>query len=206
MRCRSRTPRTSATGRGWTASHTPCGHDVHTTVVLGAGLALQRLACADQLDRGVRLIFQPRRRSRSRRPRFDVIGARWPCGPDAAVRRAPATRGSTSARSGLKSRCDHGGERPCRGAADRGLVATLQRARIGPRTSSQPLGAVITQVPALLARRVDPRSGGRAGPGGWANAGTAAKRHFRSPASSRDAADAFLTDALGSAAAVGSTS
>ena len=36
-----------------------CGHDVHTTVVLGAGLVLARLRAQGQLRRGVRLIFQP---------------------------------------------------------------------------------------------------------------------------------------------------
>ena len=36
-----------------------CGHDVHTTVVLGTGLVLARLRELGQLQRGVRLIFQP---------------------------------------------------------------------------------------------------------------------------------------------------
>ncbi len=36
-----------------------CGHDVHTTVVLGAGLALARLAADRGLDGSVRLIFEP---------------------------------------------------------------------------------------------------------------------------------------------------
>ncbi|GAB2921577.1 M20 family metallopeptidase [Streptomyces mayteni] len=36
-----------------------CGHDVHTTVVLGAGLTLARLAAEGRLRRGVRLLFQP---------------------------------------------------------------------------------------------------------------------------------------------------
>ncbi|MFD9207713.1 amidohydrolase [Streptomyces sioyaensis] len=36
-----------------------CGHDVHTTVVLGAGLVLAELARAGALPRPVRLIFQP---------------------------------------------------------------------------------------------------------------------------------------------------
>ncbi|TJZ53152.1 amidohydrolase [Streptomyces piniterrae] len=36
-----------------------CGHDVHTTVVLGAGLVLAELARAGMLPRPVRLIFQP---------------------------------------------------------------------------------------------------------------------------------------------------
>ena len=36
-----------------------CGHDVHTSVVLGAGLALKDLADAGQLPGRVRLIFEP---------------------------------------------------------------------------------------------------------------------------------------------------
>lgn len=36
-----------------------CGHDVHTTIVLGVGLVLARLRDEGLLNRGVRLIFQP---------------------------------------------------------------------------------------------------------------------------------------------------
>ncbi|WP_129841963.1 amidohydrolase [Streptomyces sp. RFCAC02] len=36
-----------------------CGHDVHTTVVLGAGLVLARAAAEGRLARPVRLLFQP---------------------------------------------------------------------------------------------------------------------------------------------------
>ena len=36
-----------------------CGHDVHTAVVLGAGLVLARLADAGTLPGGVRLLFEP---------------------------------------------------------------------------------------------------------------------------------------------------
>lgn len=36
-----------------------CGHDVHTTVVLGAGLALAELAAAGALAGRVRLVFEP---------------------------------------------------------------------------------------------------------------------------------------------------
>jgi amidohydrolase len=36
-----------------------CGHDVHTTIVLGAGLALNDLLARQGTDPGIRLLFQP---------------------------------------------------------------------------------------------------------------------------------------------------
>src|ERR1700743_2784583 len=36
-----------------------CGHDVHTAMLLGAGLFLAERAASGQLAGGVRLIFQP---------------------------------------------------------------------------------------------------------------------------------------------------
>ena len=36
-----------------------CGHDVHTTIVLGVGMVLGQLRRRGLLERGVRLIFQP---------------------------------------------------------------------------------------------------------------------------------------------------
>lgn len=53
-----------------------CGHDVHTTVVLGAGIALAALAESSPLDAVVRLIFEP---SEERLPggAFDVVGEGW---------------------------------------------------------------------------------------------------------------------------------
>nr|WP_245797621.1 amidohydrolase [Mangrovactinospora gilvigrisea] len=51
-----------------------CGHDVHTTAVLGAGLVLQKLNAEGRLPRPVRLVFQP---SEERLPggALDVIDA-----------------------------------------------------------------------------------------------------------------------------------
>ncbi len=54
-RCRCRTRRTSPTARAVPGVCHACGHDVHTAVVLGAGLALAGL----DLPGRVRLVFQP---------------------------------------------------------------------------------------------------------------------------------------------------
>src|ERR1039457_1216295 len=45
-----------------------CGHDVHTSVLLGTGLSLARAAAAGALPGKVRLIFQPDERDRGLRP------------------------------------------------------------------------------------------------------------------------------------------
>ncbi|WP_448059449.1 amidohydrolase [Cellulomonas hominis] len=152
-------PVAETTGLPW-ASTVPgvahaCGHDVHTTVVLGAGLVLAELAASGRLDAGVRLVFQPAEEVQPGGA-LDVIG--------------------TGALDGVGQifavHCDP--------KVDVGHVGT----RIGPITSasdevsvtltgpgghtSRPhltgdvvyaLGQVITGVPAVLGRRLDPRSG-----------------------------------------------
>lgn len=142
----------SSTNRG--IAHA-CGHDVHTTVVLGAGLALAELAAAGELATGVRLIFQP------------------------AEEVQPGGSLDVIAQGGLDGVARIFGVH-CDPKVDVGQVGT----RIGPITSasdevqvtvtgpgghtSRPhltgdvvfaLGQVITQVPAILGRRLDPRSG-----------------------------------------------
>ncbi len=132
-----------------------CGHDVHTTALLGAALVLAELAEADLLTTGVRLIFQPAEEVQPGGA-LDVIEA----GAMDGVAQVFALH--------------------CDPRIDVGLVGT----RIGPITSasdpvtvtltgsgghtSRPhltgdvvfaLGQVITQVPAVLGRRLDPRSG-----------------------------------------------
>ena len=132
-----------------------CGHDVHTTVVLGAGIVLADLAARGLLTTGVRLIFQAAEEVQ-------------PGGSLDAI--------SAGALDGVGQifalHCDP--------KVDVGFIGT----RIGPITSasdevtvtlrgsgghtSRPhltgdvvfaLGQVITQVPAVLGRRLDPRSG-----------------------------------------------
>ncbi|GIG40369.1 amidohydrolase [Cellulomonas phragmiteti] len=146
-------------GLPWSSTHRgvahACGHDVHTTAVLGAGLALARLAQDGALDVGVRLVFQPAEEVQPGGS-IDVINE----------------GGLDGVGEIFSVHCDP--------KLDVGLVGT----RIGPITSasdevtvtvtgdgghtSRPhltgdvvfaLGQVITQVPAVLGRRLDPRSG-----------------------------------------------
>jgi amidohydrolase len=132
-----------------------CGHDVHTTVVLGAGLALARMAAADQLDHGVRLVFQPAEETVPGGA-LDVIDAGALTGIQQmyAVHCDPAVDvGKIGLKVGpITSAADHvevvltgpGGH-----TARPYLTADLVSA----------LGAVVAQSPGLLARRVDVRSG-----------------------------------------------
>ena len=132
-----------------------CGHDLHTTVVLGAGLVLGELEKRGALTTGVRLIFQ------------------------AAEEVEPG--GSLDAiAAGALDGVEQIFALHCDPKLDVGHIGT----RIGPITSasdevtvvltssgghtSRPhltgdvvfaLGQVITQVPAVLGRRLDPRSG-----------------------------------------------
>jgi amidohydrolase len=132
-----------------------CGHDVHTTVLLGVGLALAQLAERGELPGRVRLIFQPAEET----PPCgapEVIAANGlrdvsaifalHCYPQLPV-------GLVGVRSG-----------PMTAAAD--MVEIILRGRGGhtarPHLTSDlvhALGRVVVDVPALLDRRVDPRAG-----------------------------------------------
>lgn len=132
-----------------------CGHDVHATVVLGAGLVLAQLAQEGQLSRGVRLLFQP------------------------AEEVQPGGALDLVAQNVMDDISEIYAVH-CEPKIDAGIIGT----RIGPITSacdtitvtvsssgghtSRPhltgdvvyaLGEVITEVPAVLGRRLDPRSG-----------------------------------------------
>jgi amidohydrolase len=132
-----------------------CGHDVHTTVVLGVGLALQRLAATGGLEHGVRLVFQPAEEIVPGGA-LDVIDAggldgirrmyALHCDPSVDVGTIGLRVGPiTAASDHLEVRLTGAGGHTARPHLTADLVTAL--------------GAVVTQVPALLARRVDPRAG-----------------------------------------------
>jgi amidohydrolase len=132
-----------------------CGHDVHTTVLLGAALALAQLDARGDLHGRVRLIFQPSEEAfPSGAP--EVISAGGLKGVDAifalhcfpqlpvglvGVRSGPLTAATDKVEVRLTGRGGH--------TARPHLTADLVHA----------LGRVVCDVPALLNRRVDPRCG-----------------------------------------------
>jgi amidohydrolase len=147
-----------------------CGHDVHTAILLGAGLFLARADAARALPGKVRLIFQPAEEVPG--GAIDVMAA----GGIASVDRIFALHcdprldvGKIGTRTGpITAACDKlmvkvtgpGGH-----TARPHLTADLVYA----------LGKIITELPAALSRRVDPRSSlslvwGRVSAGSAANA------------------------------------
>ncbi|MFZ3559445.1 amidohydrolase [Streptomyces sp. BH055] len=132
-----------------------CGHDVHTTVVLGAGLVLADLHSKGQLPHPVRLLFQPAEEVlpggapdaiecgvldgvRS------IIGVH--CDPKVDAGRIGIRPGPiTSACDRLEVTLDGPGGHTARPHLTTDLVTAAAK--------------VATEVPALVARRVDARSG-----------------------------------------------
>ena len=156
-----------STNRG--ACHA-CGHDVHTSILLGTGMVLARAHAAGALPGKVRLIFQPAEEVPG--GAIDVMAA----GGIASVDRIFALHcdprldvGKIGTRAGpITAACDKikvkvtgpGGH-----TARPHLTADLVFA----------LGKIITELPAALSRRVDPRSSlslvwGRVAAGSAANA------------------------------------
>ncbi|QOV36036.1 amidohydrolase [Streptomyces ferrugineus] len=132
-----------------------CGHDVHTTVVLGAGLVLAELHRRGQLPRPVRLVFQPAEEVLPGGA-ADVVE----CGVLEGVGRILAVHcdprvdaGKIGLREGaITSACDRleisldgPGGHTARPHLTTDLVTAAAR--------------VVTDVPALVARRADARSG-----------------------------------------------
>jgi amidohydrolase len=147
-----------------------CGHDVHTTVLVGTGLVLARMSAAGGLPGRVRLIFQPAEEVPC--GALDVLAA----GGIASVDRVFALHcdprldvGKVGTRVGaITAACDKITVRvngPGGHTARPHLTADLVYA----------LGKIITELPAALSRRVDPRSSlslvwGRVNAGAAANA------------------------------------
>ncbi|WP_434019715.1 amidohydrolase [Paraoerskovia sediminicola] len=131
-----------------------CGHDVHATVVLGAGLVLAELAAEGELPRGVRLVFQPAEEIMVGALETIAAGALDGVGEVYAIHCDPKLDvGQIGTRIG-----------PITSASD---LVTIRLSAAGGHTSRPHLtgdlvyamGKVITQVPAVLSRRLDPRSG-----------------------------------------------
>ncbi|MFF5990365.1 M20 family metallopeptidase [Prauserella flavalba] len=129
-----------------------CGHDLHTTVLLAAGMAL---ATAPELPGRVRLVFQPAEEVMPGGA-LDAIDAGvldgvdrifgLHCDPRLRVGQVGTRVGAlTSAADLIELRLTSPGGHTSRPH----LTADLVHA----------LGTVITSLPALLSRRVDPRSG-----------------------------------------------
>jgi amidohydrolase len=143
-----------------------CGHDAHTAMVLGAATAL---ASAPELPMGVRLIFQP---AEELMPggALDAIAAgalsgvsrifALHCDPRLAVGRVAITAGPiTSAADSLEITLHSPGGHTSRPHLTTDLVYGM--------------GTVITGLPGVLSRRIDPRHG-TVMVWGAANAGVAA--------------------------------
>ena len=132
-----------------------CGHDAHTAVVLGAGLTLAALAAEGLLPGGVRLLFQAAEEIQPGGA-IDAVdaGAMDGVGEVFAVHCEPKIDvGTIGTRIG-----------PLTSASD---PVTVTLTGPGGHTSRPYLTAdvvfalaqVVTQVPAVLGRRLDPRSG-----------------------------------------------
>jgi amidohydrolase len=130
-----------------------CGHDVHTTVLLGTGLFLAAQAKAGLLPGQVRLIFQPAEEVGTGAQDVITAGGLASVGRIFALHCDPRLDvGKLGVRSGpITAACDHikvtvtgpGGH-----TARPHLTADVVYA----------LGKIVTELPAALTRRVDPRS------------------------------------------------
>ena len=130
-----------------------CGHDVHTAILAGAGLFFARLAAAGGLPGRVRLIFQPAEEVPG--GALDVLAAGGIASADRifALHCDPRLDvGKVGLRTGpITAACDEIVVRvagPGGHTARPHLTADLVYA----------LGKIVTELPAALSRRVDPRS------------------------------------------------
>ena len=147
-----------------------CGHDVHTVVLLGAGLFLAEQARAGLLPGPVRLIFQPAEE------------------PGTGAQEVIAAGGLESVSRIFALHCDPRLDTGRLGVRAGAITAACDKVKVtlaGPGGhTARPhltadvvyaLGKIVTEVPAALTRRVDPRAGlslvwGRVSAGAAANA------------------------------------
>ncbi|MDX2849903.1 M20 family metallopeptidase [Streptomyces sp. PA03-3a] len=132
-----------------------CGHDVHTTVVLGAGLVLAALEREGKLRRPVRLVFQPAEEvmpggalDAIKAKALDGVGRilALHCDPKVEVGRIGLRQGPiTSAVDRLELSLDGAGGHTARPHLTTDLVTAAAK--------------MATELPAVLARRIDPRAG-----------------------------------------------
>jgi amidohydrolase len=132
-----------------------CGHDVHTAGLVGAGLALAELQARGQLAGRVRLIFQPAEEvmpggaleSVERGALEDVVQIfALHCDPSLDVGQVGLREGAiTSAADALDVRLTGAGGHTSRPHLTEDLTFAL--------------GKLVTDLPAVLSRRLDPRAG-----------------------------------------------
>lgn len=132
-----------------------CGHDVHTTILLGVGLALAQLDEQGELPGRVRLVFQPAEEATpSGAPEVISAGGLKDVAAVFGLHCAPQLpTGIVGVRSG-----------PFTAAADK---VEVRLTGPGGHTARphltvdlvHALGRLVVDVPALLDRRVDPRAG-----------------------------------------------
>jgi amidohydrolase len=131
-----------------------CGHDAHTAMLVGAGLFLAERAASGRLAGGVRLIFQPAEEAASGAKSVIAAGALDSVARIFALHCDPRLdTGMVGVRAGaITAACDK-------------VKVTL--AGPGGHTARPHLTAdvvyalskIVTEVPAALTRRVDPRAG-----------------------------------------------
>ena len=166
-----------------------CGHDVHTSILLGTGLFLARAAAAGALPGKVRLIFQPAEEVPG--GALDVLAAggiasvdrifALHCDPQLDVGKIGTRTGPiTAACDKLKVKLTGPGGHTARPHLTADLVYAL--------------GKIITELPAALSRRIDPRSG-LSLVWGRVSAGSAPPTRSPTSASSRAPSGAWTTAA-----------
>jgi amidohydrolase len=152
-------PIDDTTGDPW-ASQVPgvahaCGHDVHTAALLGAGLALAEVASAGLLPGRVRLLFQPAEEVMpGGAARLIDLGALddvtrifcLHCDPTIDVGRVGLREGPiTGAADSLEIRLEGSGGHTSRPHLTEDLTFALAK--------------IVTELPAVMSRRLDPRAG-----------------------------------------------